>query len=125
MQAAGQNTRKLAFCLCCRRYISWILQTKELYLKPFNNINSKNLALLLFLARTFAYMGFILFFVAVVLFVYMTLTSDASIIGAQLAISLFPVSLSILVVSSLLAAIAAFEESYRLRTEHIVNKNEI
>lgn len=94
-------------------------------MKPFNNINSKNLALLLFLARTFAYMGFILFFVAIVLFVYLTSTSGASLVGAQLAISLFPVSLAILVVSSLLAAIAAFEESYRLRTEHFVNKNEI
>ncbi|MDA8621961.1 hypothetical protein N9L48_04860, partial [Psychrosphaera sp.] len=88
-------------------------------------INSKNLALLLFLARVFAYIGFILFIVAVVSFLYMTLTSGVSIVGAQFAISLFPISLSVLVSSSLLAAITAFEENYRLRTEHIVNKNEI
>jgi len=90
--------------------------------KPYRNLKSENLPLMLLLARVFAYLGVILFVVSIVLFMNMTLLSSG-IMGATAGLTLFPFAFTLLVISSLLAAVVAFEENYRRRTEHFVSES--
>lgn len=82
-------------------------------MKPYKNLKSENLGLLLFTARATAIFGFIWTIVAILL----------SIIGGFVITSLtfIPAAIGILFMSGLMAAIVAFEENYRIRTEHLLN----
>lgn len=92
-------------------------------MKPYRNISSKHLPLMLLLARTLAYVGGFAFVVGIIL-----LASSAflrtGVMGVTSGAALLPFAFSVLVVSTLLAAIVAFEESYRIRTEHLTRSNE-
>lgn len=90
-------------------------------MRPYKSIKSKNLALMLFLARAFAYMGIILFFVGIIVFVTMTFTSTGF-LGSAAGLTFFPFAFILLVISSLLAAVVSLEENYRLRTEYLISK---
>ena len=93
-------------------------------MKPYRNLQSKNLALMLLLARVFVYLGSILLAFSIVMLASMFL-SGTGMLGATTGAAIFPMSLILFIASSLLASIVAFEENYRLRTEHLVRKNEI
>jgi len=91
-------------------------------MKPYKNICSKNLGLLLLLARLTTVVGFVLlvaFIVALVL----------PFIGLNVPISsvfpLIPISVGMLIVSGVVAAVVSLEDNYRKRTEHILSSNEI
>ncbi|TPV51738.1 hypothetical protein FJ444_21220 [Aestuariibacter sp. GS-14] len=92
-------------------------------MKPYKNITTHHLGLLLLLARVTAYVGFLLTVVAIMAtaigFVSLGLTS------VMPMLAFFPMAVSVLFFSGVMAAIVAFEESYRKRTEHHVSSNEI
>ncbi|PWK46341.1 hypothetical protein [Pleionea mediterranea] len=92
-------------------------------MKPYKNLNSKNLGLLLLLARVVAVLGIISIVLTLLVFAYMTYSSG--LFGLTRSLSFIPMSVSILLISGLMAAIVAFEENYRIRTEHLVNGNKI
>jgi ABC-type multidrug transport system permease subunit len=91
-------------------------------LKPYSNIKTQHLKLLLLLARVTVYIGLLVLIIAVVAVV-------AAFFGKYLSwlpivLTLISLALSVLFLSGVMAAIVAFEESYRLRTEVVVSKNE-
>lgn len=92
-------------------------------MKPYRNISSKNLPLMLFVARMLAYIGSLLFIVGIVLFVSITFLRTGM-FGATTGIAVLPFAFTALVVSTLLAAVVAFEDNYRIRTEHLVSNKE-
>ena len=91
-------------------------------MKPYKNITTHHLGLLLLLARVTAYAGFLLTIIAImasaITFITLSLTS------AIPMLALIPMGLSVLFFSGVMATIVAFEESYRKRTEHLVSSNE-
>ena len=92
-------------------------------MKPYKNITTHNLGLLLLLARITAYVGFLLTAIAVVASIVGFMTT--SLVGVFPMLSFIPLAVSVLFFSGVMAAIVAFEESYRKRTEHVVSRNEI
>lgn len=92
-------------------------------MRPYRNLKSQNLPLMLLLARALAYLSVILFVVNIVSFINMTFLSSG-IMGATAGLNLFLEAFILLVVSSLLAAVVAFEENYRRRTEHLLSQSE-
>lgn len=92
-------------------------------MRPYRNLKSENLPLMLFLARAIAYLSVILFVVNIVSFINMTFLSSG-IMGATAGLNLFLEAFTLLVISSLLAAVVAFEENYRRRTEHLLSQSE-
>lgn len=91
-------------------------------MKPYKNITTHHLGLLLLLARVTAYAGFLLTIIAVMASVITFIT--LSLTSAIPMLALIPMALSVLFFSGVMAAIVAFEESYRKRTEHLVGSNE-
>jgi len=91
-------------------------------MKPYKNITTHHLGLLLLLARVTAYAGLLLTIIAImasaITFITLSLTS------AMPMLALIPMALSVLFFSGVMAAIVAFEENYRKRTEHLVSSNE-
>jgi len=49
---------------------------------------------------------------------------SSGIMGATAGLNLFLEAFTLLVISSLLAAVVAFEENYRRRTEHLLSQSE-
>ena len=90
-------------------------------MKPYRNITTHNLGLLLLLARVTAYVGFLLTIVALVATTAGFLTTSLASVFPMLAF--IPMAVSVLFFSGVMAAIVAFEESYRKRTEHLINSN--
>lgn len=91
-------------------------------MKPYEKIESQNLGLVLFLARFLAVIGVISTAIGLISFLAMVFAfSFMGAIGAGMLVS----GIGILLVSAMLAAIVAFEENYRIRTVHLVSKNEI
>ncbi len=90
-------------------------------MKPYKNIQSQNLGLLLLLARITAYLGIILSVLSLLTVVFMVYS--AGMLAVTTGVAIIPLSVGILFVSGLMAAIVAFEENYRIRTEHLVNNN--
>ncbi|MCC5878328.1 MAG: hypothetical protein JJU03_00325 [Idiomarina sp.] len=82
-------------------------------MKPYKNLKSENLGLLLFTARATAIFGFLWLIVAILF----------SVFGAFIvtSVTFIPAAIGILFMSGLMAAIVAFEENYRIRTEHMLN----
>ena len=91
-------------------------------MKPYKNIQSKHLGFLLFIARATAVIGLFVFIFSILLF---CLTFVGASIGAMSLVTFLPMSMGIIFFSGLLAVLVAWEEGYRLRTEHIVNSAEI
>ena len=97
---------------------------KEFQLKPFKNLSSKNLPLMLLLARVLAYAGCFAFVAGLIfLFASMAVLSSLAIVATSATV-LLSFAITVLVVSTLLAAIVAFEDNYRIRTEHLVRNSE-
>lgn len=92
-------------------------------MKPYKNLNSKNLGLLLFLARATAVIGLI--FVVFAVFAAVVGISASGLMMLAPLMGLIPMSISVLFLSGLMAAIVAFEENYRKRTEHLLGNTEI
>jgi len=92
-------------------------------MKPYKNLSSKNLGLLLLLARVVAVLGIITIVLTLLVLAYLTFSSG--LIGLTRSLGVIPMSVSILLISGVMAAIVAFEENYRIRTEHLVNGNKI
>ncbi len=93
-------------------------------MKPYKNITSKNLGILLFIARALIILGAILPILLIPLsYVYFIgapgLFSVTSFYISFLPVTIFVVSLliSLFIISGILAAIVSFEENYRRRTE--------
>ena len=91
-------------------------------MKPYKNIQSKHLGFLLFIARATAVIGLFVFIFSILLF---CLTFVGASIGAMSLVTFLPMSMGIIFFSGLFAVLVAWEEGYRLRTEHIVNSAEI
>ena len=92
-------------------------------MKPYNNLSSHNLGLLLFLARFAAVLGIISFVLPLCLFIVSALMQE--VFGVASTLVFVPISISILFLSGLMAAVVAFEENYRIRTEHLINQEKI
>ena len=88
-------------------------------MKPYKNLNSENLGLLLLLARATAIIG-VLFIALAIITSLIGIVVSGSLMMLQL-LALIPMSISVLFLSGLMAAIVAFEENYRLRTVHLLN----
>ncbi len=91
-------------------------------MKPYKNIQSYNLALLLLLARVTAYIGIFMSAISIISVVFMVISSG--LFAMTTAIAFIPLSVGVLFLSGLMAAIVALEENYRLRTLHIVSQKE-
>ena len=87
-------------------------------MKPYKNIQSKHLGFLLFIARATAVIGLFVFIFSILLF-------SLTFVGAMSLVTFLPISMGIIFFSGLFAVLVAWEEGYRLRTEHIVNSAEI
>ncbi|MBT0587809.1 hypothetical protein [Alteromonas oceanisediminis] len=92
-------------------------------MKPYTNVTTHNLGLLLLLARVTAYVGFLLTVIAIVASMVGFLT--ASLVSVIPMLTLIPMAVSVLFFSGVMAAIVAFEESYRKRTEHLISDHEL
>ena len=88
-------------------------------MKPYKNITSHNLGLLLLLTRVTVYVGFLLTLVAI--FASVVIFFKSGIYSVIPVLSFIPKTVFVLFFSGFMAAIVAFEESYRKRTEQIVN----
>lgn len=90
-------------------------------LKPFSAIKSKNLGILLLIAR-------ISFVLGTFLFIAIVVNTLSQMLGTYipylmlLQFTLIPVSLVLILASGILAALVSFEENYRLRTEHLLKQ---
>jgi|MDTB01.3.fsa_nt_gb hypothetical protein len=96
---------------------------KDVEMKPYKNITTHHLGLLLLLARATAYVGFLFTIVAIMASAIGFITLSLASVMPMLAF--IPMAVSVLFFSGVMAAIVAFEESYRKRTEHLVSSNEI
>jgi len=101
--------------------------SKEIYkkgelMKPYKNIQSHNLALLLLLARVTAYLGIILGLLLIAIGILMVV--NISLYEMATVLPFVTLSVGILFLSGLMAALVSIEENYRIRTLHIVSKNE-
>ena len=92
-------------------------------MKPYKNITTHHLGLLLILARVTAYVGFLLTIIAIMASAFTFITLSLTSVMPMLAF--IPMALSVLFFSGVMAAIVAFEESYRKRTKHLVSSDEI
>ena len=91
-------------------------------MKPFKNIESHNLSLLLLTARFTAVVGEVFLVVAIIA----TLISlSAGITGIVSAIVFIPSAIGILLLSGVMAALVSFEDNYRKRTEAMIIGSEI
>lgn len=90
-------------------------------MKPYKNLYSHNLGLLLFLARILAVLGMLLTVISIGAIIFMAFL--IGLYSVTTVLVLIPISLSVLVMSGIMAALVAFEENYRLRTEHLLNQN--
>lgn len=96
-------------------------------MKPYRHIETHHLGLLLFVARLFDVFSFLFFGrLLVVLFgvIWGGPLHLLSYLNISITASLF-LTLGVLNVSGILAAIVAFEEGFRKRTEAILSNNEI
>jgi hypothetical protein len=91
-------------------------------MKPYKRISSQNLGLLLLLARITAVLGIILFVISIIAILFMFIGSGFHALTTSLVF--IPMSVSILFISGIMAAIVAFEENYRIRTEYLVREDE-
>ena len=96
---------------------------KDVEMKPYKNITTHHLGLLLILARVTAYVGFLLTIIAIMASAFTFITLSLTSVMPMLAF--IPMALSVLFFSGVMAAIVAFEESYRKRTKHLVSSDEI
>ncbi|MFT2092013.1 hypothetical protein [Paraglaciecola sp. 2405UD69-4] len=87
-------------------------------MKPYNNIQSTHLGFLLFIARATAVIGLLLFIFSILMF---CLTFLGKSIGAMSLVTFLPMSMGVIFFSGLLAVLVAWEEGYRMRTEHMIN----
>lgn len=92
-------------------------------MRPYSNLNTKNLGLVLIIARLLAYLGFALLFLSLIIAVskYTESTNTFRYISA---LSLLPYSLYGLFGSAILASLVAIEESQRARSGYSVSENE-
>ncbi|ADN75842.1 conserved hypothetical protein [Ferrimonas balearica DSM 9799] len=88
-------------------------------MKPYKNIKSENLGLLLLLARVTAVFGIVLSAMSLVAIVFKVIFSGGWAITSSLAI--IPVCVGTLFASGLMAATVAIEENYRIRTVHLLS----
>ncbi len=86
-------------------------------MKPYKNITTQNLSMVLLIARVMAWTGWFLFAVILLGFLPKLFVSiDGFSISSMGIYIAAPVPLIILTLSGLLAALVAFEENYRIRT---------
>ncbi|MBY5979528.1 hypothetical protein [Ferrimonas balearica] len=91
-------------------------------MKPYKNIKSENLGLLLLLARVTAVFGIVLSAISLIAIAFMVISSGIWSITSGLAI--IPVCVGTLFASGLMAATVAIEENYRVRTMHLLSSAE-
>lgn len=86
-------------------------------MKPYKKLKSENLGLLLFTARATAILGMVSLIVSILF----------SVIGSPIVgtVTFIPMAIGILFMSGLMAAVVAFEENYRLRTEHLLKGEDL
>lgn len=90
-------------------------------MKPYKKLKSENLGLLLFTARATAIVGFIFVILAILLALFgVGLASSSGFTLLASTMSLVPMAIGILFMSGLMAAVVAFEENYRVRTERMI-----
>ena len=103
-------------------------------MKPYKNIQSKHLGFLLFIARATPVIGLFVFIFSILLFSLTFVGAMSLVTFLPMSLSAFlpmslvtflPISMGIIFFSGLFAVLVAWEEGYRLRTEHIVNSAEI
>jgi len=90
-------------------------------MKPYRNIKTRNPGLLLLFARVAAYLGILFFIFASLLLVAGFFPIR---LPSPILLYLIPMAVGILFSSGIMAAIVAFEERYRLRTEHLIRASE-
>jgi uncharacterized protein with PQ loop repeat len=96
-------------------------------LKPYKHIETRHLGLLLFVARLFAVFSFLFFGLLLVVLIGIIWGGPLhllSYLNISITASLF-LTLGVLSFSGILAAVVAFEEGFRKRTEAILSNNEI
>ncbi|MCG9737410.1 hypothetical protein L1D32_04450 [Shewanella insulae] len=90
-------------------------------MKPYKNLNSKNLGLLLLVARLTAVIGGGLTLFSILICAALTFTGG--LVTASSFFAFIPLSVGVLFLSGLMAALVSFEENFRLRTEHIIGSD--
>ena len=91
-------------------------------MKPYKNLESYNLSLLLLIARFTAVLG-ILFLVLAIITTLITLPGGFTSIMSALVF--IPMAIGVLLLSGVMAVLVSFEENYRKRTMALINENEI
>ena len=96
---------------------------KGFLLKPYPQIQTQNLKLLLLLARITVYLGCFVLLIAMLSIVFAFFATGIAKFLPVLTYA--PLAVSILFFSGLMAAIVSFEENYRIRTELLIQSNNI
>ena len=91
-------------------------------MKPYKNLNSHNLGVLLLLARITVYLGALVVFASLVFFIF-AYTSPTFGPFAYAILAYIPASIVIFLISGIMAAIVSFEDNYRKRTEFILSEH--
>jgi len=98
----------------------------ESSMKPYKNLSSKNLPLLLLITRLTTVLALLAIILSIIGFFsqfFMQLGFGVS-QWIAIAVAILPSSLTILFCSGIVAAIIAFEESYRKKSEAYIAKPE-
>lgn len=90
-------------------------------MKPYKNLESYNLSLLLTISRFTAIVG-IFFLVVAIIATLLTLTGGVA--GIVSAFVFIPMAIGILLLSGFMAVLVSFEENYRKRTVALINGNQ-
>ncbi len=91
-------------------------------IKPYGNLQSKNLGLLLLGARITAFISIPIVILSIIQIVSM-FSNPFIHVTIVLVVPFILGAMSMFFISAILAIIVAFEESYRRRTEIHINKN--
>ncbi|MDP2560606.1 hypothetical protein [Psychrobium sp. 1_MG-2023] len=92
-------------------------------MKPYKNIKTKHLGLLLFSARCTAVLGFLALGLTLILFIFSFVSSPLG--GISLSsisfVTAIPMTIGLFGCSGVMAAVVALEEGYRQRTELLLD----
>lgn len=90
-------------------------------MKPYKNLSSRNLGILLLLSRITVYIGVLVVLASLVFFVA-AYASPTFGLFAYAILAYIPASIVIFLISGIMAAIVSVEDNYRKRTEFMLSE---
>ncbi|MDO3383153.1 hypothetical protein [Gilvimarinus algae] len=92
-------------------------------MKPYGHIQSKNLKVMLFVARLLVFLSGVLCVLGIAYLILSAFSLNGFIAGLAVGLKIILLSLALLTASSILAAITSFEESYRIKVQYLISNN--